>query len=249
MSLSTTFSEAADLLRRNVYALLMIGAIVFVPSGLVLALIDDTRGWGDASFARSAAFILVFLLPWALAFGAAIAAIAVEPEGAEERPRTPLLALRDGAARFPALLALTVVFGAGVLAGLVLLIVPGLILLTWWFVAYQPAVIDSTGVRASLGRSRSLVRGSFWPVLALAITACVATAAFDYVVYRIAEASLPDLPAAWLAGIVADTVVVAVSAAVTTAAYWQLSGHERNIPASGDDSPMPGAPLPTPEGG
>ena len=249
MSLSTTFSEAADLLRRNVYALLAIGAIVWVPSDLVLALIDESRGWGDASLARSALFIVVFLLPWTLAFGAAIAAIAVEPEGAEERPRTPLLALRDAAARLPTLLALTLVIGVGVLAGLALLIVPGLILVTWWFVAYQPAVIDSTGVRASLGNSRALVRRSFWPVLVLAIATGAASVAFDYAVYRIAEASLPDLLAAWVAGIVADTIVVAASAAVTTAAYWQLIGHERNLPSSGEGSSVTDAPSPTPKGG
>ena len=231
MSLSTTFSEAVDLIRRNVYALLVIGAIVFVPGDFITALIDDTRGWGDVSIGRVALFTVVLLLLWTLAYAAAIAAIAVEPEGAEEQPRTPLLALRDAGRRWPTLLAILVIGGIATLAGFALLVVPGVVLVTWWSLAYQSALVESTGWRASLGRSRGLVRGSFWLVLVVLVVVTVAIALFDYAVYRIADASLPGLAAGWVAGIISDTFAVAVPAAFTTAVYWQLSGYRTGSPS------------------
>ena len=227
MPIGTTFSEAADLVRRNVFALVVIGAIVFVPLDLVTALIDDSRGWGDASLARSLMFIVVLLLGSALAYGAAIAAIAVEPEGAEEEPRTPIAALGDAGRRWPTLLALTVVGTLAILGGFLLLVVPGVLLLTWWFVAFQPAMIERMGWRESFGRSRQLVRGSFWQVLVAAIVVCVAVGVLDYGLWRVAEAVFPDFLAAWVAGVVGDTVATAFAAALTTAAYWQLRELER----------------------
>lgn len=221
MPIGTTFSEAVDLVRRNVFALVVIGAIVFVPLDLVTTLIDESRGW-DSSFGRTLLFTVVLVLGSALAYGAAIAAIAVEPEGAEEEPRTPIAALGDALRRWPTLLALTVVGTLAIVGGFVLLIVPGLVLLTWWFVAFQPAMTERMGWRESFGRSRQLVRGSFWQVLVAAIVLCVAVGVLDYGLWRVAEGVFPDLLGAWVAGVVGDTVATAFAAALTTAAYWQL---------------------------
>ncbi|MBA3264083.1 MAG: hypothetical protein H0T69_16760 [Thermoleophilaceae bacterium] len=66
-------------------------------------------------------------------------------------------------------------FGAGVLAGIgvligfILLIVPGLFLLTIWAVIVPAIVIDRTGVMGSFGRSRELVRGSGWQVFGVIV--------------------------------------------------------------------------------
>lgn len=59
----------------------------------------------------------------------------------------------------------------GVLAGFVLLFVPGLYLLTIWFVVSPAILIERSGVFAAFGRSRQLVRGSGWTVCGIAIIA------------------------------------------------------------------------------
>jgi hypothetical protein len=59
---------------------------------------------------------------------------------------------------------------AGILAGIaiaigfVLIIIPGLILLTIWAVISPSIVVEDKGVFESFGRSRELVRGQGWPV-------------------------------------------------------------------------------------
>jgi hypothetical protein len=54
--------------------------------------------------------------------------------------------------------------GIGIGVGLVLLIAPGLILLTIWSVIAPVIVVERSGVFAAFGRSRELVRGHGWQV-------------------------------------------------------------------------------------
>lgn len=67
------------------------------------------------------------------------------------------------------LLVIDLLFVAFVVGGFVLLIVPGVILFTWFSLAAPVAEIEHLGVRASFARSRSLVRGSFWRVLGILV--------------------------------------------------------------------------------
>jgi hypothetical protein len=54
----------------------------------------------------------------------------------------------------------SLIVGAGVAVGLILLIIPGLILLTMWVIAQPVAVVEKPGVFRSLTRSSELVRGN-----------------------------------------------------------------------------------------
>jgi hypothetical protein len=67
------------------------------------------------------------------------------------------------------LLVVSILFGIGVAIGLILLIVPGLILLTIWAVVAPVVVIERPGIFAAFGRSRSLVRGHGWTVFGVIV--------------------------------------------------------------------------------
>ena len=62
------------------------------------------------------------------------------------------------------LIAVSIVAGLGIAIGFVLLIVPGLILLTFWSVVAPVTVIERPGVFSAFSRSWELVRGYGWPV-------------------------------------------------------------------------------------
>ena len=62
------------------------------------------------------------------------------------------------------LILVGLVAGIGIVIGFVLIIVPGLILITIWSVAAPVVVLERPGVFAALGRSRELVRGNGWQV-------------------------------------------------------------------------------------
>jgi hypothetical protein len=62
------------------------------------------------------------------------------------------------------LILVGIVAGIGIVIGFLLVIVPGLILITIWSVAAPVVVLERPGVFAALGRSRELVRGNGWQV-------------------------------------------------------------------------------------
>jgi hypothetical protein len=62
------------------------------------------------------------------------------------------------------LIGLSILLAIGVGIGFILIIVPGLFLLTIWSVAAPSLVIERKGVFAAFGRSRELVRGHGWQV-------------------------------------------------------------------------------------
>jgi len=66
------------------------------------------------------------------------------------------------------LTAASLLAAVSVVAGLALLIVPGLILLTWWVALPPVIVIERPGVIDGFRRARRLVRGRAWPVFAIA---------------------------------------------------------------------------------
>ena len=68
---------------------------------------------------------------------------------------------------FLALAAVGVIEGIGWAVGLLLLIVPGLYLMTRWAVAAAVVTVERTSVRAAFRRSHELVKGSAWRVFAV----------------------------------------------------------------------------------
>lgn len=70
---------------------------------------------------------------------------------------------------FLPLLLAGILVAVGVTIGLVLLIVPGLFLLTIWAVVAPAVVLEQRGVFAALGRSRELVKGNGWNVFGVIV--------------------------------------------------------------------------------
>jgi hypothetical protein len=67
------------------------------------------------------------------------------------------------------LIAVSILAGLGIALGLVLLIVPGLILMTIWALVAPVTVLERPGVFAAFGRSRRLVQGHGWQVFGVIV--------------------------------------------------------------------------------
>jgi uncharacterized membrane protein len=74
-----------------------------------------------------------------------------------------------GLAQGGAAIGAALLSGIGVLLGCILLIVPGLVLYTMWWVAVPAAVIERPGASASLRRSAALTKGYRWQIFGLAV--------------------------------------------------------------------------------
>jgi hypothetical protein len=75
--------------------------------------------------------------------------------------------LRVGLARVIPILLLAIVMGLLMGLAFLLLIVPGLILLTMWWVATPACVVERTGPWTSLKRSAALTKGHRWKIFGL----------------------------------------------------------------------------------
>jgi len=118
--------------------------------------------------------------------------------------------------------------GAGLLAGLgigigfLLLVVPGLILMTLWAVIAPVIVVERSGVIAAFGRSRELVRGNawqvFWAILTVVVITVVVGAVFAAIAIAISDTVLMRI----LFNVIASTVTAPIAALVAAVIYFRL---------------------------
>ena len=128
--------------------------------------------------------------------------------------------------------------GAGILAGLgialgfVLLIVPGLILLTWWCLIAPVIVLEKKRVGESFSRSRELVRGHAWTVFGIVIITVLASAIASGVIQSIFSFLGPFLRY-WIGGTIANAIVDPFIAVALTLMYFHLrEGPAAETPAA-----------------
>lgn len=120
----------------------------------------------------------------------------------------------------------TLVIGVAVLAGVFLLIIPGLILLTIWSVASQTIVVEGKGVFDALGRSTRLVRHSAWQVfgflVVIALLGLLLLALTVLIAAPLGDGAPGTLVGSFLGNLL-TTPLLAIAAAVL---YNQLVGIE-----------------------
>jgi hypothetical protein len=117
---------------------------------------------------------------------------------------------------------------AGILAGIaigigfILIIVPGLILLTIWSVIAPSIVVEDKGVFESFGRSRELVRGHGWQVFGAIVLAFLIVVGVG-IVAALIGAALGDAGEAILRAI-ANILTAPVAALVSSILFFDLGG-------------------------
>jgi hypothetical protein len=121
------------------------------------------------------------------------------------------------------------VVGASILAGIaitigfILIIVPGLYLITIWAVIVPVIVIEGSGAMASFGRSRQLVRGHGWHVFGTLVLVYIILLVVGLVLGAIFSA-LPHFLSSGLSQVIAGTLISPFLALVVTLVYYRLVG-------------------------
>ena len=206
MSVTRTYRQTLRTFKERAGFLLLVGLLVFVPLGLLDALANrvqtiDLGRLGDLGYLVTAALVLAFLLQAVTSLlgevfysGAVALTLAHSRHG-----HKPTLREIAGSLAYGRLIAVDLIFGIAVAIGLVLLIVPGVVLFTWFALAGPLVEIENDGVRASLARSRRLVKGHFWTILAvLGPIILVSEALTDVVLSLIHDAIGSELLRDWI---------------------------------------------------
>jgi hypothetical protein len=147
------------------------------------------------------------------------------------------------------LLAVSLLSAIGVVIGLVLLILPGLYLLTIWAVAAPVIVIERPGVFGAFGRSQELVKGNGWSVFALLLIVAVLVFVPAFIIQLPADAAAGHTASAVIDWVV-QSLVAPIGALTSSVLYYALvNGGIRPAPeadAATPDEPTGPAPVPTP---
>jgi hypothetical protein len=134
--------------------------------------------------------------------------------------------------RLPALIVAGILAGIGIVVGLVLLIIPGLYLLTRWALIVPVVTLERRRAGESFGRSSDLVKGNGWSVLGLVVLTFIGVAIAEQVIVALFR-WLPDFFATWLGGLVAHSLTVPFAACALTLAYYrllELRGEQAGVP-------------------
>lgn len=226
MDLAGMFDASFSLYRR--YFVTLIGAVgvIVVPVALLEV------GLGPFAFLGSS--IAGLITP---AVGVALAA----QVALGETPTIGSIWRRVGRIIVP-LLVTTLVVGLTVVLGTILLIIPGILFYVWFALSSQAIVIENQRYFRAMGRSRQLVRGSWWRVFGILLVIAIATGIASSIVQlaviaifgivgwghggglfqTTANGSRPDLAPLAIASAVSQLVVVPVQALVLAFLYFDL---------------------------
>ena len=225
--LSGVLEEAWKMYRAHAAHLLTIAFVIYLAAAIIAGLLGLIGVFGFF-LASIVEFVAAFLLQAAL-----VKAVQDVRDGRADlsfgqtvSAATPYI----GPVAIASILA-----GIAITIGLILIIVPGLFLITIWAVIVPVIVIERSGALASFGRSRQLVRGNGWHVFGTLVLVFVILIVVDLVLGLIFLA-LPLLLRNGLSTVISGTLIAPFIALVVTLIYYRLSG------ASDGQGPANGAP-------
>ncbi len=230
--LSGVLGEAWKIYRSYAAHLLSIAFVIYLVAAIITALLSLAGVFGSL-LGTIVELVAAFLVQAAL-----VKAIQDVRDG-----RVDLNLGETVSAAMPYILPVagaSILAGIAITIGLILIIVPGLILITIWAVIVPAIVIERSGALASFGRSRELVRGHGWQVFGTLVLVFLILIVVDIVIGLILLA-LPLALRTGISSVVSGTLVAPFLAAVVTLIYYRLvDAHSGAGPA--DAYGQPGGP-------
>jgi len=233
VSIGAVLDEAWTLFTRFFLRFFVLALIVFAVVNLVFALIVEALSTDSGG-----TVVLLAILGFATAVvgttwlqGALVYAVQDARDGSFDATVGEVFS-RVSPAILPLLVA-GLLAGLGIAVGLVLLIVPGLFLLTIWAVIAPVIVIEKTPALEAFGRSRELVRGHGWTVFGIVIITGLLTGIASGIL-QAAFSFLPEFLEILVGGTIAQAIVAPFSAIALAVTYFRLRDAHGGEPASAD---------------
>lgn len=194
--------------------LLAISFAVYATIAVLGALLVLVLTWLGALIAALISLVGLFLVQ-----GALVKAVEDVRDGRADLSVSETL--RQVRPRLASIVVAGVLAGIGIFLGLLLLIVPGLVLLTWWFLVIPVIVLERTSAGEAFGRSRELVRGYGWKVFGVIVLTILLLLAFG-IVLGLVLSPLADWLQNFVSNIVSGTLTAPFIALVWSLLYFRL---------------------------
>ena len=214
--LSGVLSEAWQMYKAFARHLLAIAFVVYLAAAVITALLGLADGTVGAVLGSLVQIVAAFLLQATL-----VKAVQDVRDGRADmsigdtvRAAVPYLGPVAGA---------SILAGIAITIGLLLIIVPGLYLITIWAVIVPVIVLEGTGALGSFGRSQRLVRGNGWHVFGTLVLVYIIMLVVGIILGLIFSA-LPHSLANGLSSVISGTLIAPFLALVVTLVYYRLVG-------------------------
>lgn len=234
---SGVISEAIDLYKKHLAHLFVIAALVYVAIAILTLIFITLGGILGAILAAILAVIGLFLVQAAL-----VEAVQDIRDGRADMSVGETLS--SGMKHIAPVAGASILAGIAILIGLLLLIVPGLFLITIWAVIVPVIVLERVGALSSFSRSRELVKGYGMNVFGVIVLQFLILFAVELVLGLILGA-LPDSVEAFLSSVISGGFTGPFSALVVTLLYFRLKTAQEGaggVAPAPDTAPPPPAP-------
>ncbi len=229
---------------RDQFGLLIPAALIlFLPVALLTGLVQSSGGVLASLLAAAIGVIATYWFQ-----GAVVEAVRDILDGRRDydlgslfRSVTPVLA---------PLIVAGIVAGIAIGIGFVLLIVPGLFLLTIWSVIAPVIVVERTRPFDSFGRSRALVKGNGWSVFGVILVLLLITVIVGAVLQALFIAIADSFIGYFLGSLIVRVLVSPLSAIAAAVLYFELKrvrGESvESFSGTAGATAVPGAAAPAP---
>src|SRR5215467_3937404 len=207
-------TEAWDLYRRFASHFLLISFVIYVITAAVVALLS-LAGVGGAIVGAIISFAAIYVVQASL-----IKAVQDVRDG-----RVDLDLGQTVQAAGPFILPVigaSILAGIGITIGLLLFLVPGFILITFWCLIVPFIVLGGAGVFEAFGNSMRTVRGYAWRVFGTYVLVFFILIAFAIVLGLILSV-LPRFLSSFVGNVVAGSLIAPFLALVATLIYYRLT--------------------------
>jgi hypothetical protein len=168
-------SRTSSVLSRNFLPFFIVTAIANLPGALLIKVSTDAAATAspEAAFANVGMIFVGLILTLVLNVLCQAVVLYGAFQDMRGRPVNLVESLQVGLRRFFPIIGLALLMYFLIMLGTMLLIVPGLILLTMWFVATPVCVVESLGPIKSMRRSSQLSKGHRWKIFGLILLVAV----------------------------------------------------------------------------
>lgn len=208
-------NETFSIYGQNVGALLGSAILVFIVVGLIAGLLQNI---GGVIFILLAAAVRI--AGQALYVGFVVELVRDVRDGRRDQTVGDLFS--SAAPYILPLVGFGILAGIGIAIGFVLIVIPGLILLTFWSVGAPAIVVEGIGPIDAFGRSWRLVRGEAWPVFGVLILTFLIVLAVGVVLGAIGAAI--GAGGLIVASILSAAVTAPVYALAVSVLFFDLGG-------------------------
>ena len=173
----------------------------------------------ESGFVYSGSGLLLLLIAWPLATAAMSFGTYESLRG---RPASLSQCLQKGLPLILPTIVVTMLWALAILAASLLLIIPGVILATIWYVVIPVTVVERPGIFAAFGRSAELTRGNRWRVFGTSLVVGVIGWVINLLAGISSLVTAGNATVMSLVGWIATAAVIVVGSVVAAVVYYHL---------------------------